>query len=240
MKAVFEKESVVSTSLCDFSGRLGHAAAFSLFMDLAGMHADELGVGAQAMFRRALFWLTVKTRILYLRRPQMGERVFLRTWPSPAERIRCIRNYEVRDPAGILLLCGKTEWAVLDTGTQAVRPMAGVYPEDLDFELALACPEPFARIPDKYVGVEPYAEYRVRSTDIDIGGHMNNAAYVHTLIGSFSSEDIQAMDPHTIDVQFRRPCFEDELLSLQSLPADIGRDIRISRSGETVLLARIS
>ena len=65
----------ITPSLCDFDGKLSIPDCFSVFQDIAADHAERLGVGADAMINRGLFWLTVKTKIRFLRRPAMPETV---------------------------------------------------------------------------------------------------------------------------------------------------------------------
>ncbi|MBQ1878012.1 MAG: hypothetical protein II161_04265, partial [Erysipelotrichaceae bacterium] len=65
----FNKPLEITLSMTDSSGKLGHAEAFALFMDIAGQHAEMLGIGARALLPRNLFWLTVRTRVIFEKRP---------------------------------------------------------------------------------------------------------------------------------------------------------------------------
>ena len=175
MDVVFMKEFPVLPSICDAAGALSYPGAFECFMDIATQHADRLGVGLRDLQPRNLFWLTVKTKIVFLCRPRMGENTTLITWPEVPGRLRCMRSYEMRQ-GDKLLLCAKTEWAVVDTATQRMVPASEVFPNGDLFRRDTACTEAFTMIPDHFDGINPYAQYTVRSTDIDVGGHMNNAA----------------------------------------------------------------
>ena len=110
---------------------------------------------------------------------------------------------------------------------------------ELRFENGTAAPEPFARIADHFEGIAPYAEYQVRSTDIDVGGHMNNTAYVRMIMGSLSNEERKALTIRRMDVIFRASCYEGDVLSFRRKETEDGLDIRVSRGEETVLLVRI-
>ena len=119
-------------------------------------------------------------------------------------------------------------------------PLEGIYPAELRFENGTAAPEPFARIADHFEGIAPpYAEYRVRSTDIDVGGHMNNTAYVRMIMSSLSNEERKALPIRRMDVIFRASCYEGDVLSFRRKETEDGLDIRVSRGEETVLLVRI-
>lgn len=239
MEQVFERPLTVGPSVADSSGRLSVHDAFGLFMDIATAHAEALGVGLAAMTKRNLFWLTVKTQIRFSERPRIMAPVTLRTWPEAPGRVRALRSYQLlRD--GEVLIAGKTEWAVLNTETKQFAPMEEVYPAALQFDRESACPGPFARIPDAPDAFESFADYRVRSTDIDVGGHCNNAAYVRALLGGLSNEELRAMNVRRMDVVFRSPCYEGEALTFQRRPTETGLDLRIAKAdGSTALLARM-
>ena len=242
MQEVWRKEYPIPASFADHTARLGVHNAFGLFMDAATEHAEALGVGYRAMAKRGLFWLTVKTRIDFIERPHIGETVLLTTWPERPGKLRSCRSYEMRMAEdGRMLLRGKTEWAVVNMKTGMLVPMEGVFPAEIGFSDDSAIPEPFTRITAGWEDAETYSEYRIRSTDIDIGGHMNNAAYVRAMLGGFSVAELDSMAIRSAEVNFKRPCFEGETLRFQRKAADGALDIRVSRSGgdETVLLARL-
>ena len=240
MNEVFRQDIIITPGVADAGGRLSVHDTLRLFMDVASLHAEELGIGLSAMAARKLFWLTVRSKAVFRRRPRIGEAVTLSTWPQAPRELRCDRSYTVTDGAGDLLIAGKTEWTVLDTVSGGLKPLREVYPEGLRFETPAACPEPFFRIPDRFAPEDGYAEYRVRSTDIDLGGHMNNAAYVRAVLGSFTSAELHSLPLGTLDVVYRASCYEGDLLTLQKKQTEDGLLLRAAKGEETVLLLRMA
>ena len=238
MEPVFELSRFLGPSVCDASGHLSYPGAFGLFQDMAAAHAEPLGVGFEAMAAKGLFWLTVKTKIVFLKRPKIDETVLLRTWPEKPGAIRCHRSYELLQDGEPCLL-GRTEWAVTDIGTHALVPPAALFPAELDYPPA-ACAEAFARIPPRTEDFSPCGEHLVRSTDIDVGGHMNNAAYLLAVFGALTSAEIAAREIRTVDAIFRAPCFEGDRLTVERREAGGCLDLRLSRGGESVFLARLA
>ena len=239
MQQVFEESIIIPPSACDYSGRLGYAGAFAVFMDLATEHAQRLGVGLSAMRAKNRFWLTVKTKIVFYERPAISEAVRLQTWPEKPGPLRFNRSYEIRR-GKILLVAGRTEWAVMNTETGTLAPSADIMPERMEYERGSAVGEGYARVPDRFEAPDAFAEYRVRATDIDLGGHMNNAAYPCALFGAFSTEELDAMQARSIDLIFRAPCYEGDQLTFYKKEGDGVLDLRIARGEETVLLARVT
>ena len=239
MEQIFQQEIVISPSLCDVSGRLSIPDAFAICMDIAAAHADALGCGLHDLARRDLFWVTVKTHLQFFDRPRMMERVMLRTWPEAPGKLRGNRSYQLLR-GDTVLLAGKTEWAIMHLQKMQPDLLISVYPDALRFETPSASPAPFARIADDFDGCAPLAHYTVRSTDIDVGGHMNNTAYIRAILSCFSNREIYEMRIGAMDVIFRSPCFEGDTLTLQKKDLENETDLRLSKdSGVTALLARI-
>ncbi len=238
MQSVYEQSRFLGPSVCDASGHLSYPGAFGLFQDMAAAHAELLGVGFEDMAARKYFWLTVKTKIVFLKRPKIDETVLLRSWPEKPGAIRCHRSYELLRE-GELCLCGRTEWAVTDIASHSLIPPAALFPAGLEYPPA-ACGEPFARVAQRAEDYVPCGEYRVRSTDIDVGGHMNNAAYLHAVFGALTSAEIAAREIRTVDAVFRAPCFEGETLGVQRREGEGCLDLRLCRGEESVFLARLA
>ena len=81
MKCVYSKQITILPSLCDFDAKLSVPSAFALFMDAATEHAELLGFGMNALVPRGLFWLTVRSKVRFIRRPSLTETVTVTTWP---------------------------------------------------------------------------------------------------------------------------------------------------------------
>lgn len=239
MTEIFEKMRTIEPSLADAAGLLSIPDTFGLFMDIAAEHADILGIGFKELSRRGLFWLTVKTKVMITARPRLGDTVTVRTWPEEAKKLRCNRSYELLKD-GEVIIRGKTEWAVLNTADSTLVPIEEVYPKDLTFPRGTACPEPFARIPEQFSDLEPYGEYRVRSTDIDVFHHMNNVAYVRALAGSFTTAEWEKAPKSSLDILFRAPCYEGDALAFRRREAEDGLYIRISGGENTLILAKMA
>ncbi len=238
METYYKKEYGILPSVCDDSGRMRYSAAFACFMDIAAQHADLLGIGYKDLLRRGFFWLTVKTKIIFIRRPSMGETVELVTWPEIPGKIRCNRSYEMKQGEKRLLY-GKTEWAIVEMGTKRMIPAGSVYPEGLCFPEKSACGEAFVHVPDRFDNAEIYARHQVCSNDIDIGGHMNNAAYLTALMGTFSCHELAAMNIRSIDALFRSPCYEGDELIWQRTRTEEGFVVKASNEEKTAFLSSI-
>ena len=239
MECKLEKQVSVALSMCDNTGKLAIPHIFSLFMDLAAEHGDTIGVGMDVLSQKGLFWLTVKTKVCIYRLPKLLQTLDAATWPEVPGRIRCDRSYELTHN-GELVAAGKTEWAMLEVKTGRLARIADNYPASIQHCQRTACEGSYAKIPDDFSACPEIGSYTVRSADIDLGQHMNNAAYVHAIFGAFSCDELNNLSIREVDVLFRAPCYEGDLLSIRRRKTSDGMEIGILRpDGSTAVAAKI-
>ena len=84
---IFQKEYELRAADFDRWDRIRPASVLSLFQDVAGIHANELGIGFAALMERKTIWVLTKVRYELVGTPRRYERVRVRTWPLPPARI---------------------------------------------------------------------------------------------------------------------------------------------------------
>lgn len=229
METIYSRKQRIGTSMCDAGGRLSWAETFALFQDIASEHAEEIGVGFADMQRRGAFWMTVRTRVRFHRRPRLMELVEARTWPAPPRSTRCDRFYTLSSGDQVLVE-GRTEWCVYSFAKSAVLPTSEAgFSADLHFSDATVLDGPYARFRHDFADGDCAARYAVRPSDVDLGQHMNNVAYLRMLSDSFSVREQGQMKVREMEILFCMPCFEGEALEVMRRRTDFGYEFGIRR-----------
>jgi len=229
----------VLISQCDNTSKLSIPSIFAMFGDLASEHAPQLGLGSDVLAEKNLFWVAVRTKIKIHKRPNMTESFTATSWPEAPGRVRCIRYYTISD-ATTLLAEGKTEWAIVDIDSGRPHKLSEIYPESMEHIPDTVCTEDFSKIPEDFSGCELFGSIKVRSTDIDIGQHMNNAAYIRALFGLFTCAELESMNISDIEINFRAPCYEGETLEVFKRICDDANEFGIIRpDGKIAATVRI-
>ncbi len=236
-----ERDFSVLTSTCDAQGKLSIRSVFDIFMDMAAEHAALLGVGYYSMLERRCFWVAVRTRVKIYERPQLGSHITAVTWPGKPGRAKSDRFYRLLMEDRVLAE-GRTEWAVQDIDTGAVRRIDSYgYPMDLQHSEERVCGDPFLRFKGMDILPEDLAaHYTVQSSDIDVGHHMNNVAYIRMLLGTLSTKDLEKMEITEVEISYRQACYEGE--ELRIFRKTLGRDMFyqvVKPDGETAVQAVI-
>jgi medium-chain acyl-[acyl-carrier-protein] hydrolase len=160
----------------DAFGQLSPPTLSGWLQEAAGRHADLLGVGVEGLQARGLTWVLARQAVVVDRPVAMGERAEVVTWPSGADRLSALRDFEVR-VAGETRARAVTQWIVLDLATRKpVRP-GSVLPSELVEQMDHVLPLPSGRpaFPD---AVEVERRFTTRYRDIDRNLHVTNASYV--------------------------------------------------------------
>lgn len=232
-----DHDIIISSSLCDFTGRLGIPQCFDLLMDAATRHADELGVGRYAMKEMDLFWMITKTRIKIFSMPKMSDVVTIRTWPCPPQRIHGDRCYTI-EKDGELLVSAKTEWVNYNFVTGKLSPVSDRFAEGTEFSDEDTFPEGFDRIGGEFP--EMVCEYKVRTSDVDVNRHVNNTKYVYALLDIFTTKDLTEHPVKQIEVIYKNQAREgDTLVIFRRVNEDGTEDYKITAGGSTVIFARL-
>lgn len=221
---VFVREGIVGASLCDASGRLGLSQQFSILQDLASEHAALLGVGADDMRRRGLYWVVTHTRLRICARAELNAPLTMTTWPNRCapEDVRTYRSYRI-ESAGDPVAEARSEWIVLHTETnRPVRLRDTCFPFDLDFRETVAAPGPFVRERDGFSADDAVFARPVAASDIDSARHMNNVAYVRAMLDAFSAETLCGLPVSGIEVRYGEPCREGERITVVKQAAEDG------------------
>ena len=114
------------------------------------------------------------------------------------------------------------------------------FPEDFLFAEREGITEAPARFRDDLLPEELVQRHTVRSTDIDMGHHMNNVAYVRLLLDCFPASVLAGGEIASMEVHYAAPCFEGEELSvLCRREGSICRMAVRKPDGKTAVLAAV-
>lgn len=226
-------------SMCDDRSRMSIPAMLEVFQDVAGTHATSIGMGALDLEERGLFWIVTSVRLRINSRPLVQEMVETTTWIQPADRVKCERDWSISKD-GEQIAYVRSIWAALKRKDFRPGHMADFYP-DVDQPLPKPDDTPFARLRKNFDDAEILGEYRIRSVDIDRGGHMNNVQYVRALLGCFTCDQIAEMDIKEMDLQYVRQCYEGETLRIVKRPSADGimEAAALNEAGEICFMAAV-
>lgn len=227
--------------MCDGASKLSIPACLDVFQNMATLHADNFDIGPAGMRRRNYFWVITKIRLHIEKLPMMMDRIKASTWIQAADRASCERDFSINTENDELLAYGRSIWAIISHDTGRLVHMDELYPE-LDFNVAPPDERPFLRMGKKFdeedSEVRTIGTYKVRSVDIDLGGHMNNVNYVRAMLGCFSSAELDNLNIKEAEFNFISQTFEGETLEFRSRKREEGIEIgAVNSEGKVIFVS---
>lgn len=239
MAETYRKQMIVGTSLCGADGRMNIPSTFAVFQDIASEHAEKLGLGFEPMAEKQTFWVVVRSRVHFYHRPKLAAGIAVETWPLQHGKARCDRCYRMTE-GEILLAEGRNEWCVVNTQTGAACSLEDVFSADIDYCQEKLLDAPYARFKHNFSEEDKACSYAVRTSDIDMGRHMNNVAYLRMLCDSFTVEELEAMNITEMEIMYLSSCFEGDVLDIMRRKTDFGYEFGVRRpDGRYAALALI-
>ncbi len=210
MNKVFE--DIYNLRAADFDRweRLRPASILDLFQDIAGRHANILGVGATELLKKNTVWVLVKVRFQVLKEARMYQRVKLRTWPLPPDRVGYRREYLILDEEDNIIVKGSSDWVLMDFESRKIVPAGNIYPlteycEKRNFEERFPRLRSFEPDGELYSFLPPWS-------DFDMNGHINNTKYANFVLDAVSP----GPDEHLreLRIEYHREVLPGERLSI--------------------------
>lgn len=173
----YEMDINFRTNDFDSNDYITPTAILSLFQDIAGLHAEELGIGYEGSLKMGYYWVLVRNRFEIFKNPKPLTRGHLVTWPHEKGRVDCNREYVLYDSYGDVVARGLSKWVIIDVvnrriaRTDKIDYGKGSYPSDNYYDDV-----PKIKAPD-FSLFKKVASHKVLKRDLDHNKHMNNSKY---------------------------------------------------------------
>ncbi|MDR3342419.1 MAG: acyl-ACP thioesterase [Treponema sp.] len=228
MREIWQETCALRFGAVDRSDRLTLAATFDFFQEAAINHAEDLGVGREAVLKNGQGWILSRISVVLEHRPKYRETITIRSWPRGGERLFAVRDYDIRDASGVPIVRGRSGWLILDLEKR--RPLR---PQSMMDKLPLnagldALPDGPAALETRD-NLNKAGERRAVYSDIDYNGHVNNARYIQWIQDITDPEILEKADTLRLDINYLRETKINEITDLWTAP--------LTGSGITAALA---
>jgi acyl-ACP thioesterase len=222
--AVWSESCLVRFGAIDKSDSMTLDSIFNFFQEAAISHAENLGVGREAMARTNQVWLLSRMSVQVDRRPKYGETVTVRTWPRGAEKLFTRRDYDILGADGKAAVRASSSWIIVDIiKRRPMRPQAIVDTMPLNDGLdALPC----AVNGDAAVSLEENPslqkcrEHLPLYTDVDYNGHVNNISYIRWIEDAINPELLEQAKQMRLDINYMNEVLRNEITGIWVAPIE--------------------
>jgi medium-chain acyl-[acyl-carrier-protein] hydrolase len=184
---VWVEECKLQSFQVDFRKLASLETLCRIFQEAAWNHAEALGVGFEQLEQQHQIWVLSRLLVNVHQYPRWGETIRIHTWPRPVEGVFAMRDFQMLNSSGEVLVSGSSAWLILDALSrkpQRAGKLLSAFNTDPNHRATERDPEKIAET----ATLEPGMELPVRYSDIDVNGHVNNARYVGWLLDSYPIE----------------------------------------------------
>jgi acyl-ACP thioesterase len=210
---VWQQTHQIRSYEVDCHHRLTILSIFNFMQEAASRHAEALGVSIQQLLLENYTWLLSRLKIKIASFPVWQDRITISTWPSGAQRLFALRDFQLQDKHDQTVAAAVSAWLVLDVEKrrpvrigpfiEKLRPLEGqhILPDTLDKLPGLE----FRTHEKKFV---------VRYRDLDINQHVNNVSFVEWLVESIPNGVLNTAVLAELEINFMAEAFyEDRILA---------------------------
>ena len=177
MLKAYQEDFRIYSYQTDVANQWRPGAILEVMQEMAGAHAELLGVGRNALMQKNLAWVLTRVEVEMDRYPVSHETVTVETFPMPVRRWFFPRYYVFRDGAGLEIGRAGSLWVLLDfTSRRMSRPddVARFLPDNSDMIAPLGLPAPVTEVSGTLETATRLPVY----TDLDCNQHVNNTKYM--------------------------------------------------------------
>ena len=186
---------------------------FKMMQDIATEHAEVLHIGKADTLDKDLYWVITRVELDILKMPKYLQTVTLTTYPGDDLRFIFPRYFKLEDEEGNLLIKASSTWMVLSHKTHNVvlNPFNGFKAptEHLEGEQPL----PAKCADDKVIEVE---KRKVRYSDTDLNGHLNNTKYIDYVIDVHNGDFYNLHQIKHFLINYDKELLNDQVLTLST------------------------
>jgi acyl-ACP thioesterase len=215
---VWSENCEVRFGAIDKSDSMTLDAVLDFFQEAAISHAENLGVGREAMASSNQAWILSRMSVEIKRRPKYGETVRVSTWPRGGEKLFALRDFDMRDAADNPVVGARSCWVIIDMEKRRpLRPQAVMDTMPLNADKDALLPDrTLALALEQRSSLERIAERQALYSDVDYNGHVNNVSYIRWIEDTLDSSLLEKASIIRLDVNYLNEVLADEVTEIWS------------------------
>lgn len=173
--------------------------------DIAGMHSNLVGYGANDIDKTGLTWVLLNWKVRIFKRPSYGESVLVKTWARNSVKFYTYRDFEVYDESNELIAIATTKWVLMNAKTMHLTKITDELIEKYEPEMQYVFKgEPEVNKLDTPSTSSNMISYTVKRKDIDINKHVHNTYYLDFAYEALPEEVYEKDNLNNIEILYKK------------------------------------
>ena len=185
----------------DLSSRLKISSMFGFFQEIAGKHADHLGVGYDRLIKDNMAWMLSRIYVKFHDFPSWKDELQLETWPLGMDRLFFRRDFYIncREKR---IVSASSYWLLINL--EKMRPCTIPVNEDVILENSgrFAIHGKMEEIPSP--AGDKFNELNITYSLLDRNRHVNNTRYADWVMDEIGFESLEKSAPRFFAIEYRQ------------------------------------
>jgi len=210
---IYERKRTVRYAETGIAGKLKPVSIFNYFQDIASEHTAELGVSAWDLLPKGLAWVVFRYQLEIHKYPLWNDRLIIRTWRYPCQKLYELRVYEIYDDQKNLMIEAKSSWILTNLNTKKPVRIDRRLPADLLTDHQV-------KIDNNLIALDPIGSidatrmFQIRMHELDFNRHVNNSVYAIWALESVPPDILTSFRPKRIILNYiGESLYGDRILS---------------------------
>lgn len=241
----YEHNKEFSVKYCDvdFKDELKVSAALAYLEEVACSSADELGFGYAYVKPRGYAFVLSNMYCEFIQPVTLGDRVRIKTWPTPPSHVVFGREYQIFSGNGELCLNATSRWCLLDIQTAKILKSEAIDNQDYStYNTDKLFGDLRWKIPtfNPEEGELKFA-LTIANSEYDHNMHVNNTRYADYCLNCFSIDELSRMKLKKFMITYVKQVKESETLRFYRKKQDDGSYLvhGFNGAGELVAQSRL-
>ncbi|QZT37418.1 hypothetical protein K5X82_00650 [Halosquirtibacter xylanolyticus] len=213
MNVIYQSQHQVHSFQVDFRKQMRPSSMVRIFQEAATVHAEQLGIGYDALIEKGLFWVLSKIEMNIIEPLYWEDEFVIETWTVESEGLLFRRDFQFKKEDRVICK-GSSGWLIVNE--QKRRP---VRPSTIKTDL----------LPFQNEGTELYFENKIKVeddqvkghirigySDIDMHQHANNTRYFDWLLQCIPQETLKNNQIKSITIEYIKEASWGEILDVKA------------------------
>ena len=208
----------------DFKDEIKVSSLLAYLEEVACSSADELGFGYAFVKPRGYAFMVTNLCCEFLSPVALGERITLKTWPTPPTRVIFGREYQVCSQENEVKINASSRWCLMDMNTGKLLPSKVIDNQDYSTYNTTVLMEGITwKIPAFPIEAQECKfSLTIANSEYDHNMHVNNTRYADYFMNCFSLQELSAWKLKKFMISYVKQCKEGETLRFYRKKAEDG------------------
>ncbi len=219
MEKMFTRQYCVRYYEVDFRGTLRPVTMLDYLQDAASGDSVRTGTSVFDLRKRNMTWVLSRYHVKFIKYPELGELLSIRTWRSGVDGLFALREFEVTDERGKFLALATSSWAIVTMDTKRPVRIENVFP-DLPSQGRRALEDSFIKLPKPDNQYDIEKPFSVRMADLDTNRHVNNTVYAGWALETVPDGVLLNCSLTELEISYRAEAFYGDTIAVRTKHAD--------------------